>query len=324
MTDGTMIFIGMIFVTVFMLAQGMVIPAFGESRQAQKRLRKRLSEMDKEGGQESLSSLLRQKYLRSLSPWERTLERLPAMAALSQIIEQSGGTILAYRLTLLALGAGVATAVVAWIFTHMIVAVILGALVVGSIPFVKVFRNRTQRIQKLEEQLPDAVDMVKRALRAGHPFAAAIKLVGEEMDAPVGKEFETTFADINYGNDVRRAMLGLLQRVPSVSVMAVVTAVLVQKETGGNLAEILEQIAKVIRGRFRLQRTVKTLSAEGRLSAWVLAMVPLVLFVVIWFTTPTYLPTLVEDPFGRKLVAYGFVSGVIGIYWIRRIIRIEV
>ncbi len=144
------------------------------------------------------------------------------------------------------------------------------------------------------------------------------------MDDPVAGEFATTFADLNYGNDARRAMLGLLQRVPSVTVMALVTSVLVQRETGGNLAEILERISNVIRGRFKLQRKVKTLSAEGRMSAWILALVPLVLFAVVWITTPSYLPTLIEDELGRRLIMVGLVAGVVGIFWVRRIVRIEV
>jgi tight adherence protein B len=123
---------------------------------------------------------------------------------------------------------------------------------------------------------------------------------------------------------VRRAMLGLLSRVPSVTVMALVTSILVQKETGGNLAEILEKIAVVIRGRFRFQRKVKTYTAEGRMSAWVLAMVPLVLFVALYFTSPDYLPTLLDDERGQKMIAYGCVSAVVGIFWIRKILRIEV
>jgi tight adherence protein B len=197
-------------------------------------------------------------------------------------------------------------------------------LIAGSIPYMKINGDRTKRIQLFEEQLPDAIDMIKRALRAGHPFNGAIKLVSEEMDDPVAEEFGTTFADINYGNDGRRAMLGLLQRVPSVTVMALITSILVQRETGGNLAEILERISAVVRGRFKLQRKVKTLSAEGRMSAWILALVPLFLFGVIWLTSPDYLPMLLEDETGKKMIIYGAVSGIIGIYWVRNVIRIEV
>jgi tight adherence protein B len=199
-----------------------------------------------------------------------------------------------------------------------------GFAIGGALPFLKIARDRAQRFAKFEEQLPDAIDVMRRALMAGHPFNAALKLVAEDMRDPVAREFDLTFADINYGNDVRRALLGLLARVPSVTVMAFVTAVLVQKETGGNLAEILDQISTVIRERFRFQRRVRTLSAEGRMSAWVLAMVPLIMFGAMSVSNPNYLPLLFEEEIGRQLALFAFVWGAIGIYLIRRIIRIEV
>jgi tight adherence protein B len=324
MTDGVFLFIGAIFVTVFLLSQVMIVPVFGEGRQSRKKMKKRLAEIEKDLGQASFSSLLREKYLRELNPLERALESLPLMENVTTLLEQAGRNTLAHRFVMLSIGLGVASSITAWVFTHHILATLIVAAVAGALPFMKVVGDRNRRIQKFEEQLPDAVDMIKRALRAGHPFSGAIKLVGEETQQPLAKEFQTTFADLNYGNDVRRAMLGLLQRVPSVPVMALVTSVLVQKETGGNLAEILGQISGVIRSRFRLERKIKTLSAEGRMSTWVLAMVPLVLFGVIWITTPDYLPTLMEDPFGRKLVVYGFISAAVGAFWVRRIIRIDV
>jgi len=324
MSDGAMLFIAMIFVMVFLLTQALVIPVFGESNKTRKKLKKRLKDIELELGQQSFSSLLREKYLRDLGPWERALERLPMMESLSGLIEQAGHSFLAHRVVLLAAVLGAAGGFAAWAFSHHPIISLIAAAAAAAMPFLKITRARTRRIQTFEEQLPDAVDMMKRALRAGHPFSGAIKLVSEEMRDPLGKEFRMTFADLNYGNDVRRAMLGLLQRVPSVPVMALVTSVLVQKETGGNLAEVLGKISDVIRGRFRFERKVRTLSAEGRLSAWVLALVPLVLFAVIWFTTPDYLPTLLNDDFGQKLVAYGFISGIVGLLWIRKIIRIDV
>src|SRR5260370_39780006 len=110
--------------------------------------------------------------------------------------------------------------------------------------------------------MTEAIDVIKRALRAGHPFNQAIKLVADDMDQPIAKEFESMFSDLNYGNDVRRALIGLLARVPSATVMALVTSVLVQRETGGNLAEILDQIGNVLRGRFRFDRKGRTLAAD--------------------------------------------------------------
>jgi tight adherence protein B len=323
-TDGVMIFIGMIFVAVALLSQGLIVPVFGESRQMRKKLESRLSEIEEESSEESFSSLLRQKYLRKLSPLERQLEDLPSMRHLAQIIAQGGHKFLAYRVVLLSVVMAVVAALLAWMMTRSVAITAISLVISGALPLMRIFGDRTKRIEKFEEQLPDAIDMVKRALRAGHPFIGAIKLVSEEMDDPVAGEFGTTFSDINYGNDARRAMIGLLQRVPSVTVMALVTSILVQRETGGNLAEILEQISSVLRGRFKLQRAVKTLSAEGRMSAWILALVPLVLFAVIWITTPDYLPMLLEEESGKKMIIYGAVSGVIGIFWVRRVIRIEV
>ena len=324
MTDGVMIFIGLIFGAVALLSQGLIVPVFGESRQMRKKLQSRLSEIEEESGEESFSSLLRQKYLRQLSPLERQLENLPSMRNLAEVIAQGGHKFLAYRVVLLSVVSAVVAVLIAWVMTRSVAITALSFVLSGGLPLMKVFSDRTKRIQKFEEQLPDAIDMVKRALRAGHPFTGAIKLVSEEMDDPVAAEFGTTFSDINYGNDARRAMIGLLQRVPSVTVMALVTSILVQRETGGNLAEILDQISTVVRGRFKLQRKVKTLSAEGRMSAWILALVPLVLFAVIWISSPDYLPMLLEEEAGKKMVIYGVVSGVIGIFWVRRVIRIEV
>ena len=319
-----MIFLAMVFVAVALLSQGLIVPVFSESRQMRKRLQSRLDEVEAESGEESFSSLLRQKYLRDLSPFERQLEDFPAMQYLARIIAQGGHKFLAYRVTVLAVVLAIVAAIVTWVMMRSIPFAFLGLAMGGGLPFFKIFRDRANRIQVFEEQLPDAIDMVKRALRAGHPFSGAIKLVADEMDDPVAGEFGTTFADINYGNDSRRAMLGLLQRVPSVTVMALVTSVLVQRETGGNLAEILERISAVIRGRFKLQRKVKTLSAEGRMSAWILALVPLFLFAVIWVTSPEYLPLLLEDEVGKKMIIYGVVSGLVGIFWVKKIIRIEV
>lgn len=324
MSDGMIFFVVLIFIAVFFLVQGLAIPVFGESAQARKRLKKKLTEIETASGEEAYSSLLREKYLRKLAPWERTLERMPKMEALAAIIEQAGMKYLAYRVVLFSIVMGFLAALISWLFFRIWYAPIIIGLVACYVPYMNIQNKRKKRMALFEEQLPDAIETMTRALRAGHPFPAALKMIGDEFDEPISAEFELTFGDINYGNDVRRAMLGLLSRIPTVTVMALVTAVLVQKESGGNLAEILERISAVIRGRFRLYRKIKTLSAEGRMSAWVLAMVPLGLFVVLMLTSPDYLPTLVEDPRGQKMIGGGIVSASCGIYWIKKILKIEV
>jgi tight adherence protein B len=323
--QGTLIFIGLVFAAVFFLAQGLVVPVFGENSKARKRLKVRLQDIEKfEADMESMSSLMRARYLQRLSPIEQYLESLPLMENLAEFIEQAGHTILAYRLVLISLAAACVAGVVTWELSRMMFLSFALAAVASAVPFFKVAKDRANRFAKFEEQLPDAIDVIRRALLAGHPFATGLKLVAEDMHDPVAREFSLTFADINYGNDVRHAMIGLLARIPSVTVTALVTAILVQKETGGNLAEILQQISSVIRDRFKFQRKVKTLSAEGRMSAWVLAMVPLGLFAFLSISNPDYLPILLEDELGKKLTAFAAVWSFIGIYFIRKIIRIDV
>jgi tight adherence protein B len=322
--SGMWVFLGLVFLAVFMLALGLTTPVFGENRKARKRLLARLAAVGSTSGEGQMKMLLREKYLKELTPLEQSLEALPGMEALAGLLEQSGRSTPAYRLVVRSIGLGIGVCLAAALLLHMWDAAVLLGLAAASTPFFKVLYDRKQRVAKFEEQLPEALDMVKRALKAGHPFTQCLKLVAEDMDEPISREFDLIFSEINYGSDMRGALVGLLKRIPSVSAMAFVTAVLVQRETGGNLAETLERITGVIRGRFKLHRHIRTLSAEGRISAWILMLIPLVLFVVMWFTTPGYLPTLINDPRGPKLIMGACVLAVIGMLWIRRIIRIQV
>lgn len=318
-----LIFLVLVFGAVFLLAQTIFVPSFGTERQESKRLRKRLGTIAEEAASNQVS-LLREKYLKGLSPLERWLESLPGMAALERLIEQSGRTVPAYRVVLLSLGLGLTAGIVAWSMSRHPLIALAAPVIPAWVPFLKLKMDRNKRFARFEEQLPEALDMMTRALRAGHPFNETLQVVAKEMDDPIAKEFGMTFDEINYGVDVRQAFQNLLARVPSMSLMAVVTSVLVQRETGGNLAEILEKISAVVRGRFRFQRRVRTLSAEGRLSAWVLTLVPFVLFAVISVTTPSYVMTLVREPAGRKLIIVSLVLIAIGAQWIRKLLRVEV
>ncbi|MDC7825029.1 MULTISPECIES: type II secretion system F family protein [Pseudomonadaceae] len=318
------VFLGMVFAAVFLLSQGVVVPVFGEAGRMRKRIRGRLHLLERANSLPNMQTVLRQKYLKRLSPLEATLEQMPLLETLGQLIEQAGHHYRAYRVVLFALLLAGAVGAGVWFMLKLWwAALILGAMA-ACIPFLKISSDRGKRFAAFEEGLPDALDAICRALRAGHPFAEALRLVAEEHKGPVAHEFGLTFADINYGNDVRRAMLGLLERVPSMTVMMLVTSILIHRETGGNLTEVLERISSVIRGRFRFQRKVKTLSAEGRMSAWVLVSVPFVLTGLIAVTTPSYMPMLINDPFGRELIVAAFIAMLLGIFWIRRIIRIEV
>jgi tight adherence protein B len=322
-TDGMLIFVGLVFLAVFLLSQGLVLPVFGENKAARKRLKQRLNDLETTE-EESITSLLRQKNLNRLTQWEQQLEELPWMQSLGNFIEQSGNTIPAYRLVAISIILCIVFGLLTWQIGRAADLAVFMALIGVAIPFFKINRDRSARFAKLEEQLPEAIDVIQRALKAGHPFNGTLKMVADDMDQPIAREFDLTFGDINYGNDLRRAMLGLLSRVPSVTMMAFVTSVLVQKETGGNLAEILRQISEVVRGRFRFARKVRTLSAEGRMSAWVLAMVPLILFGAMMFTNPDYLPVMYNDEMGQKMLTGAVIWASIGVLFIRKIIRIDV
>jgi tight adherence protein B len=274
--------------------------------------------------QDDVASILREKYLTSLSPLERRLEEMPFMRRLATMGDQAGRPKPGYRVVMNSLILALMAGVTGGVLLQSGFAGLCGAVAGFAAPYLRLSMQRRRRLEKLEEQMPDAVDVLKRALRAGHPFNAAIKLVADDMDQPIAKEFELTFSDLNYGGEVRRALLALLSRVPSVTVMALVTSVMVQRETGGNLAEILDQIAKVVRGRFRFERRVRTLSAEGKMSAWILGLLPLGLIVIMSIASPGYLPIMLTNPLGHKMLYVAGILSVIGIVWIRRIIRIEV
>jgi tight adherence protein B len=315
-------FVAVVFAAVFMLMLGLTTPASGNSRM-RRTLRRRLERISAEV-QDDVASILREKYLTSLSPLERRLEEMPFMQKLATMGEQAGRPQPGYQVVMNSLIFALVGGVIGGALLHSGFAGLCAAVAGCAVPYLRLSIQRRSRLEKLEEQMPDAIDVIKRALRAGHPFNAAIKLVADDMDQPIAKEFELTFSDLNYGGEVRRALLGLLSRVPSVTVMALVTSVMVQRETGGNLAEILDQIAKVVRGRFRFERRIRTLSAEGKMSAWILALVPLGLVVIMSIASPGYLPILLTNPLGHKMLFFAGILGVIGIVWIRRIITIEV
>lgn len=319
-----LIFLGMVFLSVFLLSQGMVVPVFGEAGKVRKRIRERLHLLERASDLPNMQMVLREKYLKRLSPLEAALEQLPGMERLGQMIEQSGHAFRAYRVVLLGLLLAAAGGLLVWTLSQLWWAGLIAAAMLFWVPILKVSNDRARRFAEFEEGLPDALDAMVRALKAGHPFNETLRLVADEHKGVVAHEFGLTFADINYGNDVRRAMLGLLERMPSMTVMMLVTSILLHRETGGNLTEILERLSSLIRGRFRFQRKVKTLSAEGRLSAWILILVPFALTVILMLISPDYLSLFFNDPQGRQLVVVAFFSMLVGIIWIRKLIRIEV
>jgi tight adherence protein B len=289
-----------------------------------RRLRHRLDALTDSHEIEQSISAIRARYLRQLSPIERRLEELPGMASLAHSIERAGWSVPAYRVTALSLGLGLVGAILAVIFLRSPLAIPIGAIVLGMLPILKLNLDGSSRLEKFEQQLPDALDLMTRSLRAGNPLMESFKFVSEEMKPPVSTDFGRAWSNVNYGVSLKASLMDLVERTPSASLRSLSTAIMVQRETGGNLAEILEKIAKIMRDRARFQRRVRTLTAEGRMSGWVLGCLPLFMAGVLSWSTPNYIPILFTDPQGKKLLMISVTLLLLGAFWISRIVKVKV
>jgi tight adherence protein B len=198
------------------------------------------------------------------------------------------------------------------------------AVVCALLPVLYVKRRRNKRVLQLERQLPDVCDMLSRALRSGHAFTGAIDMVGNEFPEPMSGEFRITFDEINYGVSISEALTNLATRVPIRDLRYFVIAVLIQRETGGNLSEVLDSIAALIRERARLFDKVRVLSAEGRMSAWVLGLLPFITALLLMLINPGFMDVLWTDPVGLRMVGVVVTSMLFGMLWMRHIVRIRV
>ncbi|GLC91555.1 hypothetical protein Tamer19_09630 [Cupriavidus sp. TA19] len=315
----------LLFVAVVLCVEGIFLWWNNYHGPAAKRIEERLRALSA-GGQVNAErlSILKKRLLSDSPRLDRWLMSVPRIGALDRWLEQSGSTWTVSQLfgycgliVLCTLALVPVLPVPAfWTFA--------GAAGLGMLPVLYVIRLRQKRLKQLEAQLPDAVDMISRALRAGHAFSGALGMVGEEMKGPIGPEFRTTFEEINYGVALDEAMTNLAIRVPVNDLRYFVIAVLIQRESGGNLAEILDTIGRLVRERLKLFDKIRVLSAEGRLSAWILGLLPFCTAGMILVVNPDFMRVLWEDPIGLRMIAGALVSMFLGVLWMRKIIRIRV
>lgn len=199
-----------------------------------------------------------------------------------------------------------------------------GGLALAVLPWWRVAHRRQRRIEQIERQFPQALDLMSRAMRAGHGFGAAVRMVAEELPEPLGRDFRILFDEINYGVPTHEALARLVQRVPLPDVSYFVVAVVIQRESGGNLAELLDKIAAIVRERLKLHGEVRTLSAEGRLSAYILTTLPFAVALVVNLVNPSFMAVLWTDPGGMRMVGTALFMMVLGVLWMRSIVRIRV
>jgi tight adherence protein B len=242
---------------------------------------------------------------------------------LQSMIEHAGLNLTVGSLILMCGVAGLAGYAIIYSFTRLAYFALLFALVTTYVPILVVQFMAKRRVRMFEEQFPEAIDLLSRALKAGHAFTTGLSLVAEEMPDPVGTEFRLAFDRQNFGMPLPDALRSLAERVPLLDAKFFVTAVLTQREAGGNLAEVLDNLASVIRERFRVKRQVRVVTAHARMTGWVLVLLPPALAVVLTLLSPEHMSLLWTDPTGLRMVAVALVLQVVGSLVIRKLVDIE-
>lgn len=314
----------LLFIAVVLLVEGMYLLWSSykgpEANKIERRLR--IMSAGAHGGAET--QLLKQRLLSETPFLQHLLHNVPRVHILDRLLVQSG--LKMKVMTFIGLSLAFALGgffLAAFLGLHPVIAIALMVLL-SSLPYFYLLYRKDKRLRKFDEQLPDALDLIGRGIRAGHALPSALKMVADEMADPVSEEFRVVYDEVNYGFSMQEALTNLATRVPSVDLQYFVVAVLIQRETGGNLAELLDNISALIRARHKLYGTIRVLSAEGKLSAWILTLLPIVLALIINVINPTFMEVLWKDETGIKMIMGVIILMLLGIFWMRKIIKIRV
>lgn len=320
-----------VFIAVSLLA--FVLGSLLDQRSAKARLlRERLDTVDRaeQRAPSDELALLRDEMLSRIPALDTLLRRSRSVSSLQTMLTQADLGMRAGNVLVLCVVVGVLAGVIALVATDNMPArqstlFTCTAILVGSfLPYSYTSYRRSRRFQKFEELFPEAIDTLARAVRAGHAFTTAMELISNEISEPVATEFRKLFEEQKFGLPVRDALLNLTERMPLVDVKFFVTAVMLQRETGGNLAEILDNLSYVIRERFKIMRQVRVYTAQGRLTMMLLMGLPPIIVVVMLIMNPAFIKPLFDDPIGHTLLVAGITMQTIGYFVIRRIIQIQV
>ena len=320
-----------VFVIVALLV--FVVVSLLDDRNARARLlRERLATVEKaaERGPTEELALLRDEMLSEIPALDKLLRRSTQISNLQTLLAQANLGIRAGNILVLCVVSAVALGIVALIASRSLkggeslLFGLMGAIIGGILPYSFASYRRTKRFQKFEELFPEAIDTLARAVRAGHAFTTAMELISNEIAEPVASEFRKLFEEQKFGLPVRDALLNLTERVPLVDVKFFVTAVMLQRETGGNLAEILDNLSYVIRERFKIMRQVRVYTAQGRLTMLLLMALPPIIIIVMQIMNPSFIQPLFTDPLGHALIVGGITLQTIGYFVIRKVIQIQV
>lgn len=324
MNTGLLLFVVFGFIAVVLLLEGGYILWNDNKSPEVRRIEQRLRAISAGGHDPGDIKLIKERVMSSTPGLHSVLIQLPQLHQLDRLLLQAGSrSTVSHVLAACALTglAGLVTGLLlrwSWFLTLPL------ALVLAFLPVARLMLQRQRRLRLLEAQLADALDLIARALRAGHSFLSALGMVGEEASEPIAGEFKTVFDEISFGISTEHALNDLAKRVPVPDLRYFVMAVLIQRETGGNLAELLDNLARLIRERFKLLAKVRVLAAEGKLSAWILTALPFFVAGAVQIMNPQYLSTLYTDPMGIRMVFVALAMIVVGIFAMWRIIEIRV
>jgi tight adherence protein B len=323
--NGFVILVVLISIAVVLLLVGLYLIWTSYKGPEAQKLYKRLQALSASRDKSGQTHLLKQRMLSEVPLFERALLALPRARGLDRFILQAGLNWPVSKLLLVCALLGV----VGWACTTIALAQapLMGAFagaVLAALPILYVQRQRRRRIARLEQQLPDALDLLTRSLRSGHAFSAGLKMIGEEMPEPLAGEFRTVHDEVNFGVTLQQALTNLSERVPITDLRYFVVAVLIQRDSGGNLTEVLGNLSQLIRNRLKLMAKVRVLSSEGRLSAWILGVMPFALAGLMNLVNPAFMRPLWNDPIGIAIVKYMLILMAIGIVVLAKMSRIRI
>ncbi len=291
-----------------------------------RRIDERMKQLVQErgGASQREMQLIKDELLSTVPVFHRTLIRFEVFTQLQNTLRQADMTITVYRFVIYSMVSGFVVGLITFFFSRSLVAMLLSTLIVMFAPLAYVLHRRRRRFNKFLEQLPDALELMVRSLQAGHSFSSALQMVATEMPDPIAREFGKTYEEQNLGLNIKSALENLVERVPILDLKLCVTAVLIQREIGGNLSEVLRNISHTIRERFRIQGEIRVKSAQARLSGYIVSALPFFLFFWINMVNPDYMKTLYDHPNGIYILGTGIVMQIVGWLIIRKIVDIEI
>ena len=318
------LFVILIFAAVALLVWGAYTGWNNARGPEAERIARRLRNAIGDSGSELAVSITKQRTLAHDAGMQQLLAAIPGIQKLDRLLLQTGRGMSAAQLCALMAGCFLIGVILASTLRLPWFGMLAMGAGVAALPVLEAMRAKRKRILRIEALLPDALDMMGRAMRAGHAFPTALKMVGEEIPDPLGAEFRIVFDEVNFGVSMPDALMNLALRVPSTDLRYFVIAVLIQRETGGNLTDLLASISAIIRDRLKLLGQVKVMSAEGRMSAWVLGLMPFAVGGLVSVVNPGSLEVLFTDPGGRKMLGVSAALMLIGMLAIRKITTIRI